>query len=91
LAYKPDTYITEESAGLFLAQQLKRRGMHVLVHDNAAKPSNSPALHEFEVIENTKVLSQSGKIKAAIVCCPWPQYKSVAFHPSIKVISPWKL
>src|SRR5205085_2557785 len=24
LSYKPDTYITEESAGLFLAQQLKR-------------------------------------------------------------------
>src|SRR5437763_3595851 len=26
MAYKPDTYITEESAGLFLAQHLKRHG-----------------------------------------------------------------
>src|ERR1700730_14938764 len=29
LAYKSDTYIVEESAGLFLAQNLKRRGYHV--------------------------------------------------------------
>lgn len=91
LSYKPDTYITEESAGLFLAQHLKRRGFRVLVHDYAACPANSPSLHEFEVIENPKVLQQDGDIKAAIICCPWPQYKSLAFHPSTKVISPWKL
>src|SRR5580700_6394201 len=36
LSYKPDTYITEESAGLILAQQLKRHGHRVLVHDYAA-------------------------------------------------------
>ena len=30
LAYKPDTYITEEAAGLFLAQQLKRHGYRVV-------------------------------------------------------------
>ena len=50
MSYKPDTYITEESAGLHLAQHLKRHGYRVLVHDYAAKPSNSPALHEFEVV-----------------------------------------
>src|SRR4051812_42054263 len=46
MSYKPDTYITEESAGLFLAQHLKKKGFRVLVHDYAANPSNSPALHE---------------------------------------------
>ena len=38
VTYKPDTYITEEAAGLFLAQQLKRHGYRVLVHDFAATP-----------------------------------------------------
>src|SRR5205814_261906 len=33
LSYKPDTYITEEASGLFLAQQLKRHGYRVIVHD----------------------------------------------------------
>ena len=31
MSYKPDTYITEESAGLYLAQQLKHHGYRVLV------------------------------------------------------------
>src|SRR5438132_10730079 len=50
ISYKPDTYITEESAGLHLAQHLKRHGYRVLVHDFAATPANSPTLHEFEVL-----------------------------------------
>ncbi|HSY09901.1 MAG TPA: nucleotide sugar dehydrogenase, partial [Candidatus Dormibacteraeota bacterium] len=52
LSYKPDTYITEEAAGLFLAQQLKRHGYRVLVHDFGANPSNAPSLHEFEYMAN---------------------------------------
>src|SRR6185312_4425011 len=32
VSYKPDTYITEESAGLHLAQAMKQRGYRVLVH-----------------------------------------------------------
>ena len=44
IAYKPDTYIVEESAGLFLAQNLKRHGYRVFVHDFAANPKNSPSL-----------------------------------------------
>ena len=52
VTYKPNTYITEEAAGLFLAQQLKRRGYRVLIHDFAATPANSPSLHEFERISD---------------------------------------
>src|SRR5215510_1826556 len=52
LSYKPDTYITEESAGLYLAQQLKRHGYRVLVHDYGAVPSNAPSLHEFEYLSD---------------------------------------
>ena len=91
MTYKPDTYIVEESAGLYLAQHLKRRGFHVLVHDYIATPANSPNLHEFELIENPKAFSERAEIKVAVICCPWPQYKSVLFHPHTQVVVPWKL
>ncbi len=57
LAYKPDTYITEEAAGLSLAQQLKRHGYRVVVHDYGAKPANSPNLHEFDHLDDPAALA----------------------------------
>jgi len=91
LTYKPDTYITEESAGLYLAQQLKRHGYRVVVHDYGAKPANAPSLHEFDYLDDPAVLARRGDIKLAVICCPWPQYRSVKFAPSTKVLTPWKL
>jgi len=91
LTYKPDTYITEEAAGLYLAQQLKRNGYRVVVHDYGAKPSNAPSLHEFDYLEDPGVLQQRSDIKLAVICCPWPQYRSVKFAPGTKVMTPWKL
>jgi len=91
LAYKPDTYITEESAGLHLAQHLKQQGYRVLVHDPGAKPSNSPSLHEFETIEDLVTLASRDEIKLAVICCPWPQYKQVKFAPGTRVLAAWQL
>jgi UDPglucose 6-dehydrogenase len=91
LAYKPDTYITEESAGLFLAQNLKRHGYRVLVHDYGATPANSPNLHEFEVLADPGTVASRHDIKLAVVCCPWPQYRSLTFSPSTTVLAPWRL
>src|SRR3954465_12507402 len=91
MSYKPDTYITEESAGLHLAQHLKRNGYRVLVHDFAAKPSNSPALHEFEVVNDIGEITRRDDIDLAVVCCPWPQYSKLKFAPSTKVFPTWKL
>jgi UDPglucose 6-dehydrogenase len=91
VTYKPDTYITEEAAGLFLAQQLRRQGYKVLVHDYGAKPSNAPSLHEFEYLADPAVLQERGDIKLAVICCPWPQYRSMKFAPGTKVLTPWKL
>jgi UDPglucose 6-dehydrogenase len=91
LSYKPDTYITEESAGLHLAQQLKRHGYRVLVHDFAAKPANSPALHEFEVLDELSDLPQRKDIQLAVVCCPWPQYATLKFSSATKILPTWKL
>ena len=91
ISYKPDTYITEESAGLHLAQHLKRHGYRVLVHDFAAKPLNSPALHEFEVLDELDGLEQRTDINLAVICCPWPQYRSVKLPPTVKILPTWKL
>jgi UDPglucose 6-dehydrogenase len=91
LSYKPDTYITEEAAGLFLAQQLKRKGYKVVVHDYGARPDIAPSVHEFEHLSDPNTLQQRADVKLAVICCPWPQYKSVKFAPETKVLSPWKL
>jgi UDPglucose 6-dehydrogenase len=91
VSYKPDTYITEESAGLFLAQQLKRQRYDVWVHDFCARPANAPSLHEFKIIEDVARISERADLKVAVLCCPWPQYRSVKFSPQTKVLTPWKL
>ena len=91
LSYKPDTYITEESAGLYLAQQLKRHGYRVLVHDYGANPSNAPSLHEFEYLADPATLQQQKDVKLVVICCPWPQYRTLKVSPGTKVFTPWKL
>lgn len=91
MSYKPDTFITEESAGLHLAQNLKRHGYRVLVHDFAATPANSPALHEFEVIADGSGLEQRKDIDLAVICCPWPQYRSVKLSPATRLLPTWQL
>jgi UDPglucose 6-dehydrogenase len=91
LSYKPDTYITEESAGLYLAQQLKRHGYKVVVHDYGARPDIAPSVHEFDHLADPAALEQRKDVKLAVICCPWPQYRSVKFAPNTTVLTPWKL
>ena len=91
MSYKPDTYITEESAGLHLAQNLKRQGYRVIVHDFAANPQNNPTLLEFELLSDLNCLSKRDDVDLAVVCCPWPQYRSLKFSPSTKVLATWQL
>ncbi len=89
MAYRPDTYIVEESAGLHIAQALKRNGCHVLVHDCAANPKNSPSLLEFEFVAQPAKLSRDKRVKAVLICCPWPAYTSIRFPKGAKVFDPW--
>jgi len=91
MAYKPDTYITEEAAGLFLAQQLKRQGYRVLVHDFAANPANAPALHEFEYVSDLVELKKRSEVKLAVICCPWPQYQGLVLGSNTQIFTPWEL
>jgi UDPglucose 6-dehydrogenase len=91
VSYKPDTYITEESAGLHLAQNLKKQGRRVIVHDFAATAENNPALREFEFLTDLNGLKERKDIDLAVVCCPWPQYRDVKFSPATKVLPTWQL
>ncbi|HEV2391974.1 MAG TPA: nucleotide sugar dehydrogenase [Verrucomicrobiae bacterium] len=89
MAYRPDTYIVEESAGLHIAQTLKRNGCRVVVHDYAANPKNSPSLLEFEPLGDLATLKKDKHIKALLICCPWPGYKKVAFPKGARIFDPW--
>ena len=91
LSYKPDTYITEESAGLDLAQQLKSNGYRVLVHDFAANETNNPALREFEIVTELSGLEKREDVDLAVVCCPWPQYRSLKLSLATKILPTWNL
>ncbi len=91
LSYKPDTYIVEESAGLYLAQHLKRAGYRVLAHDFAAAPSNSPILYEFEMISDVATLAQQASVRVAVICCPWPEYRELKLSRETKLVAAWKL
>jgi UDPglucose 6-dehydrogenase len=91
MSYKPDTHITEESAGLYMAQHLKEQGYRVLVHDFAANSSNSPSLLQFEMIEDISTLATRADVKLAVICCPWPQYREITFSKATRVVKVWQL
>jgi len=89
MSYRQNTYITEESAGLHIAQSLKRHGCRVVVHDYASTPQNSPSLLEFEYLSNPAKLKNEKRLKAVLICCPWERYRKVKFPRGVKVFDPW--
>jgi UDPglucose 6-dehydrogenase len=89
MAYRPGTYITEESAGLHIAQSLKRHGCRVVVHDYASTPMNSPSLLEFEYLADPAKLKSRKQFKIAVICCPWDGYRKIRFPKSTRVFDPW--
>jgi UDPglucose 6-dehydrogenase len=90
VSYKPDTYITEESAGLHLARHLKCDGYRVLIHDFAANPSNDPALREFEFVADLAGLEIRDHVDLAVICCPWPGYRDLKLSSSTKLLPTWQ-
>lgn len=89
MSYRPDTYIVEESAGLHIAQALKRHGCRVVVHDYAANPQKSPSLLEFEFLSDPTKMGND--VKAVLICCPWDSYKKITFPKGAKIFDPWGL
>ena len=74
-----------------MAQQLKRHGYRVLVHDYGANPANAPSLHEFDYLSDLGNLQNRSDIKLAVICCPWPQYRGLKLSSTTKLFTPWKL
>ena len=89
MSYRPNTYIVEESAGLHIAQSLRRHGCRVVVHDYASTPQNSPSLLEFEYLASPAKLKNEKRLKAVLICCPWEGYRKVKFPKGAKVFDPW--
>ncbi|HTL56891.1 MAG TPA: nucleotide sugar dehydrogenase [Candidatus Limnocylindrales bacterium] len=89
MAYRPDTYIVEESAGLHIAQALQRKGCRVVVHDYAATPQNSPSLLEFNWLEDAGSLKKEKRVKAVLICCPWAGYRKLEMPAQARVFDPW--
>ena len=77
------------AAGLHIAQSLKRSGCRVLVHDYASNTKNSPALLEFEQLADPAKLKNEKRVKAVLICNPWPGYRTVKFPKGAKVFDPW--
>jgi UDPglucose 6-dehydrogenase len=88
-SYRTGTYIVEESAGLHIAQSLKRHGCRVVVHDYASTPQNSPSLLEFEYLTDPAKLKNEKRLKAVLICCPWDGYRRVKFPRGVRVFDPW--
>jgi UDPglucose 6-dehydrogenase len=91
VAYKPDTYIVEESAGLYLAQRLMQLGYHVLIHDEVARPASSPSLHAFDFLPSLDQLTTHLSLRVVALCCPSPGYRKLRLPPEVKVFDPWGL
>jgi UDPglucose 6-dehydrogenase len=89
MAYRPDTHIVEESAGLHVAQALRRSGRRVLVHDCAANGLSSPSLLEFEIVSEPARLAHDASLRAVVICCPWAAYEKLSLPPQAKVFDPW--
>lgn len=89
MSYRPGSYIVEESAGLHVAQSLKRHGCRVLVHDFAANIKNAPSLLEFEMLPDLAKLKSDKRVKAVVICCEWEGYGKIAFPKGAKVFDPW--
>jgi UDPglucose 6-dehydrogenase len=89
LSYKPDTHITEESAGIILANALKSSGYKVLVHDFAVNRTTNKEIHHLDYLHDISDLETRGDIHAAVICCPWPGYKNIKLNDKTILINHW--
>lgn len=89
MAYRPHTYIVEESAGLHIAQYLKRHERRVVVHDFAANTVNSPSLLEFDELEELSGLGKLSSLTAVVICSPWDGYRNLEVPEGAVVLDPW--
>lgn len=99
LAYKPYTAVVDCSPGIWLCQQLARKGRRVFAHDylagaNAASTFSSGLL---QVCDDLGVIVQNG-CRVFAITCPWPRYKEMfaSKMPQLPgketvIVDPWRL
>jgi UDPglucose 6-dehydrogenase len=78
LAYKPDTSVVEESAGLLLALELARRGIPVVAYDPAANETAQRAAGSATVEFAEEIGSAIADADVIVVATPWPEFGALA-------------
>lgn len=95
LSYKPFTDVVDESAGLLLAQALKKKKIKLNLHDplalgNAQKLLGNNGVKYFERPKDCVIESD-----ILVIATNWPEYKNIKkswFENSPKiVIDPWRM
>ncbi len=88
LAYKTDTAVSEESAGVLLRDELLRRGVMVVTHDPKARSAsglvNGP--------QAEKVVDVLREVSVVVITTPWSEYRKLPTlegHENVTVIDCW--
>lgn len=86
LTYKPNTDVTEEAAGLLLAQELSGRGIPVVVFDPAGRWEASTSSAGLCLAASAQqCISQSG---VTVLATPWPKFLAIPAESWARTGSP---
>lgn len=96
LSYKPDSHVTEESQGVFIAKQLSKNGIRVVAYDPMSADMQIEELRRNIVVLNSieECLSQA---EAVLITTPDPAFRSLSamdFHnewSEVLVVDFWRL
>jgi UDPglucose 6-dehydrogenase len=76
LSYKPRTDVVDESAGVYLAQELARNGVDVVVYDPAGMPNARRILGE-SVRWASSTADAVAQADALVLMTPWPEFLEI--------------
>ncbi len=96
LSYKPDSHVTEESQGVFIARQLSKNGIRVVAYDPMSKDMQIEELRRNIVVLNSieECLSQA---EAVLITTPDPAFKALTANDfrnewsQVLVVDFWRL
>jgi UDPglucose 6-dehydrogenase len=94
LAYKPHTYVVDESVGVALANELAAVDFRVIVHDPLALAQVGRELSpSVDLVDSVEEIVQ--RVDVAVIATPWPEYRALErAEPSrgrLIVIDCWRL
>lgn len=88
LSYKPGTHVTEESAGVQLAEDLVAQGKEVWVYDPAVTRENLPDLKVKWVGPGD---FSDEKLQLVFIMTAWPEFTEVTFAPKALIADCWHM